>query len=224
MPDPAPAPPPRPRLAGRFVGRFVGWNRRLAIAAGVCALLIGAGDLYVVSTTRAALVATPAEAPVRPYVVVLGNRVFPDGVPSRELTARLETARQLYATGRAKKIIVSGLARPDYDEPHPMAAWLEAHGVPAADVILDLGGYRTAATMADTAALGVHSALVATQGYHLPRALYLARHAGIDAVGVPSESSRRSIFDLFRTGLRETLARAETVLEVALRGVRGGDG
>ncbi len=157
-------------------------------------------------------------------MVVLGNRVFPGGIPSRELAARLETGRALYAAGRARRILVSGLAQPDYDEPHAMAAWLEAHGVPAADVVLDLGGYRTAATMADTAALGVRSILVATQAYHLPRALYLARHAGIDAVGVPSENGRRSTFDQIRTALRETLARAEIVVEVALRGVRGAGG
>ena len=67
-----------------------------------------------------------------------------------------------------------------------MAAWLEARGVKPADVIVDPGGHRTAATMADAAALGVRSALVVTQGYHLPRSLYLARRAGIDAVGVPA--------------------------------------
>jgi SanA protein len=198
------------------------WRKRVAIAAGLGAGLIAAGNVYVISTTHAALVEAVADAPIRSVVVVLGNRVFPGGIPSRELTARLETGRLLYAAGRARRIIVSGLSRPDYDEPHAMAAWLEAHGVPAADVVLDLGGYRTAATMADAAALGVRSALVATQAYHLPRALYLARHAGIDAVGVASPSSRRSLFDVFRTDLREILARAETVVEVALRGVRGG--
>ena len=130
MPDPAPSPSP---------GRSR-WRRPFAIGAAVCAALIAAGNVYILSTTRAALVATVAEAPVRPYVVVLGNRVFPGGIPSRELEARLETARLLYAAGRARRIIVSGLAQPDYDEPHTMAGWLEAHGVPAADVVLDLGG------------------------------------------------------------------------------------
>jgi vancomycin permeability regulator SanA len=213
MPESAPSQPGSQR-----------WRKRLAMGAAVCGALIAAGDLYVLSTTRGALVATLADAPARAYVVVLGNRVFPDGLPSRELAARLETGRWLYAAGRARRIIVSGRSQPDYDEPRAMATWLEARGVPAADVVLDLGGYRTAATMADTAALGARSVLVATQAYHLPRALYLARHAGIDALGVPSEASRRSIFDLTRTALRETLARAETVVEVALRGVRGGNG
>ncbi len=199
------------------------WRKGLAGGAIVCAALIAAGNLYVLSTTRAALVATVADAPVRPYVLVLGNRIFPGNIPSRELAARLETGRLLYVAGRARRIIVSGLSQPDYDEPRTMAAWLEAHGVPAADVVLDLGGHRTAASMADTAAMGARSILVATQAYHLPRALYLARHAGIDAVGVPSGNTRSSIFDQGRTALREVLARAETVVEVAFRGVRGGD-
>ena len=139
------------------------WRKWLAIGAAVWGALIAAGDLYVLSTTRGALVATLADAPARAYVVVLGNRIFPDGLPSRELAARLETGRRLYAAGRARRIIVSGRSRPDYDEPRAMATWLEARGVPAADVVLDLGGYRTAATMADTAALGARSVLVATQ-------------------------------------------------------------
>jgi vancomycin permeability regulator SanA len=34
---------------------------------------------------------------------------------------------------------------------------------------------------------GVDSAIVVTQGFHLPRALYLARAAGLDAHGVASD-------------------------------------
>jgi SanA protein len=213
-PSAEPAEPPRQQP------KSAGWKKRLAYIVAASSLLIAAANLYVIETTRAALVATATEAPVRPFVVVLGNRVFPDGTPSRELAARLETGRQLYAAGRARKIIVSGLAQPDYDEPHSMATWLYAHGVPVSDVILDLGGYRTAATMADAAAMGVRSTLVATQAYHLPRSLYLARRAGIEAVGVPALRTSRSLFDTIRTSIRETLARAEIVVEVALRGVR----
>jgi len=147
--------------------------------------------------------------------------VLPEGVPSLELAQRLDTGRALYAQGRARQIIASGAARAEYDEPHTMARWLVQHGVPPADVILDLGGYRTAATMGDAAAMGVRSALVVSQAYHLPRALYLARRAGIDAVGVAAPPGEKSAFGLVRVHVRELFARAETVLEVALRGVHG---
>jgi vancomycin permeability regulator SanA len=75
--------------------------------------------------------------------------------------------------------------------------------------------------MAAAVARGFLQMLVVTQAYHLPRALYFARHAGIDAVGVTAPPKLRSSLDVARTGLREVLARPEAVLEVALRGVRG---
>ena len=98
---------------------------------------------------------------------------------------------------------MSGRVGEGYDEPHAMAAWLEARGVPPADIVVDEGGHRTAATMADAAALGVRSAHVVTQGYHLPRALYFARHAGIDALGVPAPTRRAGWLDSLRVFVRE---------------------
>ncbi|HVZ86799.1 MAG TPA: ElyC/SanA/YdcF family protein [Polyangia bacterium] len=187
------------------------------------ALLIGAGNAYLMSVTSARRLPQGAEAPPQRYALVLGNRVLPGGRPSRELGCRLEAARQLYLAGRARRLIVSGRYRPElnYDEPAAMAAWLEARGVPASDVIADRGGYRTASSMADAAAIGVRSMLVVSQAYHLPRALYLARHAGIDAWGVPSCEARRNWRDAGRLRLRETIARVEAIVEVLLRGVRG---
>lgn len=211
---PEAAPPPRAR-----------WRRGWWVA-GVVALLgalVGAGNLYVFFQTRDRVLAGVADAPVVADAMVLGNRVFPGGVPCTELVYRLETGRALYAAGRTRRLIVSGLAHPahGYDEPAAMAAWLEAHGVPAADVILDRGGYRTAASMADAAAGGVRALLIVSQSYHLPRALYLARAAGIEAWGVPASGPRKGITDRLRTGFRETMARVETIFEVLLRGVRG---
>jgi SanA protein len=177
-------------------------------------------NLYLMAAARPFTVPDVASAPVRPYAIVLGNRVDPDGTPCDELAARLETALALYRAGRVGKIVVSGMVRRHYDEPRAMAAWLRARGVAPGDVVTDGGGRRTHATMADAAALGIRAALVATQGYHLPRALYLARHAGIDAVGVPAESRQTGWASRLKLFVRESTARAETLVEVALRGVR----
>jgi SanA protein len=152
---------------------------------------------------------------------VLGSYVYRNGAPSRELAARLETGRQLYRAGLARRIIVSGLVEPGYDEPDAMAAWLASHGVPPGDVVIDRGGYRTAASMADAVAAGEHALLVVSQRYHLPRALYLARHAGLQAIGVPAPDVERALADRIYGFVRETTARAEVILEVMARGVRG---
>lgn len=195
------------------------WGRRLGLVVLVGIAYVAGANAFLIASARATIVRDVDAAPGRRYAIVLGGRVSLD-VPSAELASRLETALALYRAGRAEKIIVSGAVRGSYDEPRAMAAWLAAHGVKMADISVDPGGHRTAATMAGAAARGIRSALVVTQRYHLPRALFLARRAGIDAVGVPSPDHRPGLWDPFRVLCRETAARAESVLEVALRGVK----
>ena len=68
--------------------------------------------------------------------IVPGNTVYADGTPSRRLVARLDRARELYAKGLVKAVIVSGgQGSEGYDEATAMKAWLIGHGVPAAAVI-----------------------------------------------------------------------------------------
>lgn len=195
-------------------------RRWLAAASLAVVAFVAAANLYLIATARAATVSGVEAAPARPYAIVLGNRVFEDGAPSRELAARLQTALALHRAGRADKLVVSGRTAGAYDEPHAMAAWLEARGVSPANIVLDPGGHRTAATMAGSAALGVRSALVVSQGYHLPRALFFARRAGIEAVGVPAPARSTGFWSGVRVFIRESTARAEALLEVALRGVQ----
>ena len=208
---PAEAEPPRPRRQRRW----------LALAVVVGTALVASANAYLIVRSREAVIADLSRTPPRPYAMVLGSHVFPSGKPSLELAARLETGRQLYQAGLARRIIVSGLAEPGYDEPDAMAAWLERRGVAPADVVIDRGGYRTAASMADAVAAGVQSLLVVSQRYHLPRALYLARHAGLEAIGVPAADVERALPDRIYSFVRETTARAEIIVEVAARGVRG---
>jgi vancomycin permeability regulator SanA len=209
------------RSAGARKAHPVRWGRRLAIAGLLAIALVGAANAYLIASSRETVIADFAQTPPRPYALVLGSHVFPRGAPSRELAARLETGRQLYRAGLARRIIVSGLAEPGYDEPDAMAAWLERRGVAPGDVVIDRGGYRTAASMADAVAAGVQSLLVVSQRYHLPRALYLARHAGLQAIGIPAADVERGAPDKIYGFVRETTARAEIILEVAARGVRG---
>ncbi|HEX4405424.1 MAG TPA: ElyC/SanA/YdcF family protein [Polyangia bacterium] len=197
------------------------WRSLFAgVLLGLAAIV--AGNLWVIGATSSNIVESVAAAPSRPVAIVLGNRVFPDGSLSSDLEARVEVAYELYRAGKTKRFFLSGAANlpVGYDEPGAMAAWLARRGVPRSAMILDRAGDRTAATMANAAGLGLRDALVCTQGYHLPRALYLARHAGIDATGVAAEDRVTSLHQRLRTFFRERLARAETVVEVALRGVR----
>ena len=207
-------------------GRRRRWRLLLAALASApiaAAALVGLASAHLVAAARAETAASVGAAPARPVAIVLGNQVLRNGSPSATLEQRLKVALALYRTGRARRLFVSGAAYPaaGYDEPAAMAAWLQARGVPAGDIERDGGGHRTAATMADAAARGVRGALVCTQAYHLPRSLYLAHAAGIDAVGVAADDvNPPGSLDAARVALRETLARAETIVEVAVRGVQ----
>jgi len=207
---------PAPRTWRRFA-------RRVLLPAALLGLLaVGAANAYVISTTARDIVDTVAAAPARPVAIVLGTKIFKGGVLSVGLAARTRAALGLYEAGKVERIVLSGAANValDYDEPGAMAAWLERRGVPRSALILDRLGHRTAATMANAASQGFREVLVCTQEYHLPRALYLARHAGLVATGVIADDPYDGVSSYLRARIREIAARAEMIVEVAMRGVR----
>jgi SanA protein len=145
--------------------------------------------------------------------LVPGCRVLPDGTPSAMLTDRLAAALELHRRGLAERILVSGDARhPCGDEPETMQRWLLARDVPAGAVLLDSGSRRTRDTMHRARSVyGLDRVVVCTQRFHLPRSLYLARHAGLDALGLVAD--RRPYRSGWVDDLRELVAETAAVVE-----------
>jgi len=121
-------------------------------------------------------------------VLILGAGVLPDREPSHVLQARLDTGLELFREGKGSWFLVSGDNREhNYNEPQAMRRWLLKRGVPADRVISDFAGRRTYDSLRRAQAVfGVHRVIIVTSAFHLPRALYLARHLGLDAYGVPA--------------------------------------
>jgi vancomycin permeability regulator SanA len=115
-----------------------------------------------------------------------------------------------------KKILVSGNDTAEAPEASVMSSWLRERGVAAADILVDNAGSRTRATMDHAAGVfDVRDAVICTQDLGAERSLYLAEHAGIDAVAVTnrtdlSQSWRWSVKEAFKT----TLAFFESHLRV----------
>ena len=63
------------------------------------------------------------------------------------------------------------------------------------------------------AIFGVSSAVITTQSFHLPRAVFIARRMGIDAYGMNADLGHI----LLRNYLREVLANEKALLDLALR-------
>ena len=106
------------------------------------------------------------------------------------LQSRVDAALEAWRTGYAPAIIVCG-ARGD-DEPRAeaavMAEYLIASGVPADSVIVDNTSFDTRQNIAHAREImrsrGWTRALIATSDYHMERALWMARAAGMDASGL----------------------------------------
>ncbi|MFO8072886.1 MAG: ElyC/SanA/YdcF family protein [Polyangia bacterium] len=194
-------------------------RRLTAGALGIAAVTSGLALLPGVAIdrrTRDRLFAETERVPPRPVAIVPGCRVHRYGSPTATLADRLRTALDLYRGGRVNKILASGdHGTPSYDEVGAMSRWLERRDVPARDVLLDHAGLRTIETMRRARSVfDVRGAVICTQRFHLPRAVYLGLAAGIDAVGV--EADRRIYERRLRNRLRETLARSVAFFEVNL--------
>lgn len=154
--------------------------------------------------------------------LVLGAQVYPDGVPSRFLRARLDLGRRLMETGRVDRLLLSGDARaPEYDEPTAMRRYLVAAGVDSDRLTMDPYGLDTYdSCVRAREVFGLHRIVIVTQSYHLPRAVGTARLVGLDADGVGDRTVRQPEDGTglnepwIRGWLRDQLACVKTVWEV----------
>ncbi len=155
--------------------------------------------------------AADASAPV---VIVPGAGLRSDETPSDILSDRLIVALALYDDGRVEKILCSGdNGQVQYDEVNAMRVWLLERGVDADDIFLDHAGFDTYDTMTRAAKIfGVTRAVVVTQDFHLPRALYIAHAKGIEAQGVSASLRPYVAQDAYQ--LREIPSRIKAFFEV----------
>lgn len=205
-------------MRGWFAGRR--WARRLVLAGGTlvlcAALLIGAANAYVLLTARGEATSQLERVPDAEVALVLGAYVEPNGRMSQMLADRVQGAVELWRAHKVRKILVSGDHTSwSYDEPDTMRRALQADGVPGADIFTDHDGIDTWASMVRARRVfGVSSAIVVTQGFHMPRALYLAGQAGLDAHGFVTDLHGYGEQGVL-SSLREVLARVKAVYQGA---------
>ncbi len=128
----------------------------------------------------------PSHVPTKTVAIVFGAGVYPDGTLSPMLADRVQGAVTLYQQKRVQKLLMTGdNSTVAYDEVSAMKRYAMKLGVPAHDVTLDYAGFSTYESCYRARAIfGVTQAVLVTQQYHLPRAVYTCRQLGIDAVGL----------------------------------------
>jgi SanA protein len=181
----------------------------LIVVAGVLALaaFLGGMRLWMLYTVRKYIYARIEGVPPRPVALVLGAGLWADGSLTPVLADRVATAADLSHAGVVQKLLLSGDHHSvTYNEPAAMMEYAVRLGVPEDAILLDYAGRRTYDSCYRARTIfGVEQAIVVTQRFHAPRALYLCRNLGMDALAILADRQDYSI-RRFKWEAREYLA------------------
>jgi uncharacterized SAM-binding protein YcdF (DUF218 family) len=160
-----------------------GWNLLLVVSA---AALVSIAWLSV----RIERVGARDEAQPADVILVLGAAEY-NGHPSPVLRARLDHAVELYRRKLAPRILTTGGAGGDpvFTEGTVGRAYLMSQGVPPDAIIVENEGDTTVYSVASAAEIirrmGLASAIVVSDGYHVYRVKKMLEARGLRVYGSP---------------------------------------
>jgi SanA protein len=188
----------------------------LLICSVALLLLIAAANTIIFTQSDDYIYTDPMEVPTCYTAIVLGAKVYSKGIPSDFLQDRLDVAIDLYKHKKVTRLLLSGdHGQTTYDEVNSMKDYLIDHGIPTEDIFLDHAGFDTYNSMVRALKIfQIKEAIIVTQEFHLPRAVYIARSKGLEAYGVAADKRRYATLDNLR--FRELLAKVKAFAEVSL--------
>ncbi|GAB3652956.1 ElyC/SanA/YdcF family protein [Echinicola sediminis] len=129
---------------------------------------------------------------------------------------RIDATVELYENGKIEFVLVSGdNGNKDYDEPTDIKNELVKRGIPENKIYLDYAGFRTLDSIVRAKEIfGLEDFTIISQQFHNERAIYLANHHNINAVGFNAKnvSLKRGI----KTQVREYFARTKAFMDILL--------
>lgn len=125
--------------------------------------------------------------------------------------ARVRAAAELYRQGKVDYLLASGdKSTPGDDEPADLKRELVRQGVPGEKIYLDYAGFSTLDSVFRAKDLfDGNEITIISQEFQNQRAIFIANHAGLDAIGFNADD----VFSV-RNVLRESLARVKAGLDV----------
>lgn len=176
-------------------------------------------SFYVKTITSSRRFTQPDQVPNEPVAIVFGAGVWADGTPTPMLADRVDGAVELYRLGRVSRILMTGdNSTPEYNEVVAMQEYAEKLGVPRQHIRLDYAGFSTYESCYRAKVIfGVERAVLITQKYHLPRAVYTCNQLGVNSVGLGTPDWGKYQDDSMRFYTqREVLAVLKAILELHL--------
>lgn len=192
---------------------------KLLFSLTLISLLALLGARLLTGLYARARIYTAADVPARRAAIVFGAGLLRDGSVTPILRDRVATAAELYFSGKVEKLLMSGDNRfIDYNEPGAMREHALSLGVPEDAIVLDYAGRRTYDTCYRAKAIfGLSQAVLVTQRFHLPRALYTCNHLGLDSVGIAADRQPYRKISMLYWNVRELLATSAALWDVHVK-------
>ncbi|MCU1238950.1 MAG: hypothetical protein JWP63_6917 [Candidatus Solibacter sp.] len=165
--------------------------------------LAGAGLLFTIAYLSLKIEQQSGRDEAQPadVILVLGAAEY-RGRPSPVLRARLDHALGLYGRKLAPRILTTGGSGGDpiFTEGGVGRSYLMLHGVPSDAVIVETTGESTVESTTMAAEImrrmGLHSAIVVSDGYHIYRVKQMLESRGVTAYGSPRPDHSQSAMHL----------------------------
>lgn len=184
----------------------------------VIGILITLGlEAFIEQDTSNRIYAEVNTVPQAKTAIVLGASVYSDGQLSPILQDRVDSAIDLFENDRVEEILISGDHGSDnYNEVDAIANYLTKHGIPKNKLILDHAGFDTYDSMYRASKVfNITDAIVITQEFHLPRAMFIVKHLNLDYHGFQAKEREFKIETKIMK--REKLANYKAVFEVIFK-------
>ena len=198
-----------------------GRPRRLALISSLLVLLgfivIAVCDKLIRDGARPFVFGSLESVPTNAVGLVLGtSHRARGGGGNPYFNHRIATASALWHAGKVRYLLLSGdNGTLNYNEPREMRRALIANGVDSTRIVLDFAGFRTLDSVVRAKAVfGQQRFTVISQRFHNERAVYLARHLGIDAVAFNAAEPTAAYG--VRVWVRERLARVKVFIDLLL--------
>ena len=156
------------------------------------------------------------KTPFKEYTLLPGTSKYMDnGKINLFFTNRCDAAVELWNHNKTSFFIISGdSTSPAYDEAELMREELNKNGIPDSVLILDKNGFNTRASILFCKKMKIQDLTVVSQKFHNERAIVIANHYRINAIGYNAQPVYTSYG--IRVWVREWFARVKLILDTII--------
>ena len=183
-------------------------------------LIIAFCNMTIIQYSKGRVYNNVKEIPYKEVGLLLGTSpTTVNGGTNIYYTYRIDAAVKLYKAKKISRILISGDGKEkSYDEPKYMRRDLIKRGVPAHKITLDKKGLRTYDSVINAKeTFSLSNITVISQRFQNERAIYLAGHNDIDAIGynakdAPNQKGKSAV----KVRIREVFAKVKVFMDLIL--------